>query len=265
MADEVWQVVLPRRQRARLELARDRSRRSRNQAGLRNHPRDAGSRRAAGSRTLTVSADCGRLGSVSEATRVHRTASPTPYPRAAALAEESGRQDDSIADVQLASWPGSAVALMLDSVVLVIILVVLFAIAALSDPSFDDAAAESAGDDDLTAGWIIFLLGVFFGPFLYTWLMLGAWGATARQDGTRHPGRPRRERPAHRLPAGPRLNHLGVVAVDPLPADHPELPLAAVGLAEPDTSGQDGVDHRRARMMFDRFAARHDHSRRTMR
>ena len=120
----------------------------------------------------------GASGPYSEATPSPTTASPTPYPRAAALAEESGRQADPIADVQLASWGRRAVALMLDSVVLVIILVVLFAIAALSDPSFDDAAAESAGDDDLTAGWIIFLLGVFFGPFLYTWLMLGAWGQT---------------------------------------------------------------------------------------
>ena len=103
----------------------------------------------------------------------------TPYPRAAALAEESGQTipGDVLAGVVLASWGRRAVALLLDGVVLVGFFVLLFLIAAAGDPSFDSDADPLSGDE-VGGGWALVLLGWVFGPSLYVWLTLGKWGQT---------------------------------------------------------------------------------------
>jgi uncharacterized RDD family membrane protein YckC len=131
-------------------------------------------------RALYPTAEIVGAGGLASATAASPTATyPTPYPRAASLAEESALADpaDPLAKVELASWGRRAAALLLDGFVLFLGFMVLFAIALAVDPSFDETADPAAGDE-VGVGWIVLILGMLLGPALYAWLMLGAWGQT---------------------------------------------------------------------------------------
>lgn len=77
---------------------------------------------------------------------------------------------DPVTGARLAGWGRRAAAIVLDWIILVFTLVPAFIWAATTtDPVTDEISDASAG---------VILAQLFFGPLVYNWLMVGAWGRT---------------------------------------------------------------------------------------